>query len=214
MKNFSPGVFDQVVSHCRSAINHEVGGLLVGEFTDNAVNVMGAIPALAASEQTANVTFTHEVWDEALDAIDTDFPGLRIVGWYHSHPRFGVFMSNYDQFIQENFFLDPRMPALVIDPISGDGGVFHFIDGSVQPTDTFTIEPVSDDEQLRITKEIKRNEGKSRWLLGFPVVGLVGLLLGVVLGGGFNPPTTTLPPSPQPAPLAFVSRSISCWPRA
>ncbi len=29
---------------------------------------------------------------------------LSIVGWYHSHPGFGVEFSDMDMFIQKNFF--------------------------------------------------------------------------------------------------------------
>ncbi len=42
---------------------------------------------------------------------------LRIVGWWHSHPNFGCFLSPTDLHTQEYFFPESYQVALVIDPI-------------------------------------------------------------------------------------------------
>ncbi|MFW9882199.1 MAG: Mov34/MPN/PAD-1 family protein [Candidatus Thorarchaeota archaeon] len=42
---------------------------------------------------------------------------LRIVGWWHSHPNFGCFLSRTDLQTQEYFFPEYYQVALVIDPI-------------------------------------------------------------------------------------------------
>jgi len=42
---------------------------------------------------------------------------LRIVGWWHSHPNFGCFLSPSDLHTQEYFFPESYQVALVIDPI-------------------------------------------------------------------------------------------------
>ena len=36
---------------------------------------------------------------------------LKIVGWYHTHPGFGVEFSEMDLFIQQNFFGGPAQIA-------------------------------------------------------------------------------------------------------
>ena len=41
---------------------------------------------------------------------------LRIVGWWHSHPGFGCFLSTTDLKTQEFFFPESYQVALVIDP--------------------------------------------------------------------------------------------------
>jgi proteasome lid subunit RPN8/RPN11 len=47
------------------------------------------------------------------------------VGWYHSHPGLGVFLSEQDRFIHKSFFGDePWYIAVVFDPASGERGVF------------------------------------------------------------------------------------------
>ncbi len=43
---------------------------------------------------------------------------LRIVGWWHSHPNFGVFLSATDLKTQEYFFPESYQVALVVDPIN------------------------------------------------------------------------------------------------
>ncbi len=53
------------------------------------------------------------------------YPDKKTVGWYHSHPGLGVFLSGHDLFIQRGFFGDQLWYiALVVDPISKEQGVF------------------------------------------------------------------------------------------
>ena len=45
---------------------------------------------------------------------------LRIVGWWHSHPDFGCFLSNTDLKTQKYFFPESYQVALVVDPIRNE----------------------------------------------------------------------------------------------
>jgi proteasome lid subunit RPN8/RPN11 len=45
---------------------------------------------------------------------------LRIVGWWHSHPGFGCFLSRTDLHTQEFFFPESYQVALVVDPIKDE----------------------------------------------------------------------------------------------
>jgi proteasome lid subunit RPN8/RPN11 len=127
----STAVLEKIEGHAFSDVGREVGGILVGTFVEDSARVSAALPALKAIGSQTNVTFTHEVWDEVLGVIERDHPGERIIGWYHSHPGFGLFLSEYDLFIHKNFFSDPRMLALVIDPVAGDLGWFVWRDNEV-----------------------------------------------------------------------------------
>jgi len=42
---------------------------------------------------------------------------LRVVGWWHSHPGYGCFLSTTDIHTQEFFFPESYQVALVIDPV-------------------------------------------------------------------------------------------------
>jgi proteasome lid subunit RPN8/RPN11 len=42
---------------------------------------------------------------------------MKIIGWIHTHPDYGIFLSENDMFIQNNYFKDINQVAYVIDPI-------------------------------------------------------------------------------------------------
>ncbi|MFA6049434.1 MAG: Mov34/MPN/PAD-1 family protein [Candidatus Micrarchaeia archaeon] len=48
-------------------------------------------------------------------------PQTVIVGWAHSHPGYGCFLSATDVSTQEKFFSHPQSIALVIDPTKREG---------------------------------------------------------------------------------------------
>lgn len=52
-----------------------------------------------------------------------------IVGWFHTHPGFGVFLSNFDKEQHLRFFSDPWQVAYVMDTQGNERAVYHSIDG-------------------------------------------------------------------------------------
>lgn len=121
-------VLNEIHRHGQSRTDVEVCGVLVGngyQDTDGAfVYVEASIRGEHAGNQLAQVTFTSETWCHIQEVMDREHAGRRIVGWYHTHPGFGIFLSPMDLFIHENFFGDPEQLALVYDPLGGDEGVF------------------------------------------------------------------------------------------
>lgn len=115
---------DEIEAHAYSDLDFELGGMLFGRTVDSKTEIFGFVPALRASKDQVSLTFTHEVWEEILQEGEKRFPEYRIVGWYHTHPAFGIFLSDYDSFIQENFFSGRGQLALVIDPVAGSMGWF------------------------------------------------------------------------------------------
>lgn len=125
---------EAIMAHARSA-STEVGGLLLGEVYEEQarflVSVALALPAHHTEASLAYLTFTGETWLDLI-ARRAAYPELKTVGWYHSHPGMGVFFSSSDLFIHRNFFGDqPWYIALVIDPLSGELGVFGWHDTQV-----------------------------------------------------------------------------------
>ena len=80
----------------------------------------------------ASFTYTHDTWEEITRQRDERYPDSDIVGWYHTHPSFGIFLSHHDLFIHQNFFSRPLQVAYVIDPINQTGGFFEWRDGRME----------------------------------------------------------------------------------
>jgi proteasome lid subunit RPN8/RPN11/phage tail protein X len=172
-----PEVVRAVEDHVHSDVSREVGGVLVGTMDEGAATVEAALPALRAIGRSANVTFTHEVWEEILAVVDRDQPGRRIVGWYHSHPGFGVFLSDYDRFIHQGFFSDERMLALVVDPKAGQAGWFGWRDGQIEQVGQFGVRAAAVDPGTALS-----GTGRSG-----PAPALVSMLLALVaFAAGFG----------------------------
>lgn len=115
-------------NHVRAHITKEVGGILLGEvYQENEayfVSVTNVLPAKHIISDAVSLTFTIQTW---LDIIDrrSEYPGQMTLGWYHSHPGLGVFLSGSDKFIHCSFFGDqPWYISIVIDPVSNDQGVY------------------------------------------------------------------------------------------
>ena len=133
LPKWSKGVREQIYDHVYGSPEGEVGGVLVGDITESGpINITGAIAALRAEGERASVTFTHDAWSEVHEALETKHPGKRIVGWYHSHPGFGIFLSEHDLFIQRNFFSDPAQVAYVVDPHASTEGLFGWVGGDIE----------------------------------------------------------------------------------
>lgn len=55
---------------------------------------------------------------------------LRILGWWHSHPDFGCFLSTTDIHTQRYFFPETYQVALIVDPIRKEYTFFTLDDSS------------------------------------------------------------------------------------
>jgi proteasome lid subunit RPN8/RPN11 len=129
---FTPGVHEAVWKHASEDTSVEICGVLVGTWQRDGVGpfvrITESIRGQAAESKFAEVTFTHETWARINAEMDTKYAKLSIVGWYHTHPDFGVFLSDRDRFIQEHFFSSPGQVAYVVDPVRKTEGVFVWRD--------------------------------------------------------------------------------------
>ncbi len=124
----APAVHARIWQHATENLALEICGVLVGSWQRDAVGPFVAISEFircdAARSGFAEVTFTHEAWTKINAEMDTRLSGLKIVGWYHSHPDFGIFLSDRDVFIHQHFFSGAGQIAHVIDPVRTIEGVF------------------------------------------------------------------------------------------
>ena len=125
-------VVRQIRQHARSSSKTEVCGVLIGQDRDHRIEVAACIEGQNAEEAGAHVTFTQDTWEHIYAVKDQKYPEERIVGWYHSHPGFGVFLSDHDTFIHKNFFSSPGQVAWVFDPHSDEEGCFGWVSGRIE----------------------------------------------------------------------------------
>jgi proteasome lid subunit RPN8/RPN11 len=117
-------VLRQIRQHARSCSKTEVCGVLIGSEDKNSLTIEACISGANAAQAGTHVTFTQDTWAHIYQTKDAKYPDHRIVGWYHSHPGFGVFLSDHDTFIHKNFFSSPLQVAWVYDPHSDEEGCF------------------------------------------------------------------------------------------
>ena len=132
-------VVRQIRQHARSSSKTEVCGVLIGQDRDHRIDVAACIEGQNAEEAGAHVTFTQDTWEHIYAVKDQKYPEERIVGWYHSHPGFGVFLSDHDTFIHRNFFSSPGQVAWVFDPHSDEEGCFGWVDGRIERLKQFGV---------------------------------------------------------------------------
>ena len=133
--------YEAIEAHAVEDTSRELGGVLLGRRRQSGnrqcLEVADFIAAEHSSSEATSLTFTHETWDH-INREKEKRPGdLRIVGWYHTHPGFGIFLSKHDLFIHRNFFNEPWQVALVVDPINHSRGVFRWDGGQITAGEGF-----------------------------------------------------------------------------
>jgi 26S proteasome regulatory subunit N11 len=114
----------KMLKHGRAGVPMEVMGLMLGQFVDeytiNCVDVF----AMPQSGTSVSVEAVDPVFQtKMLDMLSQTNRSEMVVGWYHSHPGFGCWLSSTDINTQSSFeALNPRAVALVVDPIQSVKG--------------------------------------------------------------------------------------------
>ena len=114
----------KMLKHGKAGIPLEVMGLMLGDYVDE--YTVKCIDVFAMPQSGTETTI--EAIDEAFQAKMVEMlkqTGRNeiVVGWYHSHPGFGCFLSSVDVQTQKSFEkLDDRFVAVVVDPIQSVKG--------------------------------------------------------------------------------------------
>lgn len=102
----------------------EVMGLMLGEFVDDYTVRVIDVFAMPQSGTGVSVEAVDPVFQtKMLDMLKQTGRPEMVVGWYHSHPGFGCWLSSVDVNTQQSFeALNSRSVAVVIDPIQSVKG--------------------------------------------------------------------------------------------
>ncbi len=126
----SQDTLQRIREYASSDTSSELGGVLVGRIARASrrwfVEIRDFIPASKGVSRRASFEFTNEAQAQIHDELTTRFPDQKVVGWFHTHPGYGVFLSSADQFIDAHYFNDKHHIAMVLDPTKDDveAGVF------------------------------------------------------------------------------------------
>ena len=157
-----------------------------------------------ADNKATQVTFKAETWNHIHEVMEREHPHQKIVGWYHTHPGFGIFLSGMDLFIQHNFFNLPWQVAFVYDPVGRDEGAFVWRNGKperedflVQDVDpsqvgappneeVFSQRELADAASNSTTMQLPepRRIGRAVWALGALALAICAVAAYYVLAGG------------------------------
>ncbi|KAK5829554.1 26S proteasome non-ATPase regulatory subunit 14 [Linnemannia elongata] len=108
----------------RAGVPMEVMGLMLGEFVDDYTVRVIDVFAMPQSGTGVSVEAVDPVFQtKMLDMLKQTGRPEMVVGWYHSHPGFGCWLSSVDVNTQQSFEqLNPRAVAVVVDPIQSVKG--------------------------------------------------------------------------------------------
>lgn len=136
-------VYKEIHEFTKDKVTVESGGMLMGYIVqaNGKTNIIidGFIEGKYSEGTPTTLKFTHETWDYVHKEAESRFPHDKIIGWIHTHPNFGIFLSNYDKFIHQNFFNDENQVAYVVDPIQHIEGFFFWINGQIEKCPGFYI---------------------------------------------------------------------------
>jgi 26S proteasome regulatory subunit N11 len=114
----------KMLKHGRAGVPLEVMGLMLGEFVDEYTVTVVDVFAMPQSGTGVSVEAVDPVFQtKMLEMLKQTGRPEMVVGWYHSHPGFGCWLSSTDCNTQQSFEqLNPRAVAVVIDPIQSVRG--------------------------------------------------------------------------------------------
>ncbi len=133
---FVDHVFKDVIDHLRGNPHVETGGVLVGhpfrlidDDRKKFVVISGAIRQDSDDRSIGHFTVGTREIANARAELERNFPGLVVVGWYHSHPGHGIFLSGQDMTIVRSIYNAEWHIAMVVDSQQGRVGFFQGAEG-------------------------------------------------------------------------------------
>eukprot|EP01115_Flamella_aegyptia_P003130 TRINITY_DN1509_c0_g1_i1.p1 TRINITY_DN1509_c0_g1~~TRINITY_DN1509_c0_g1_i1.p1 ORF type:complete len:206 (-),score=37.94 TRINITY_DN1509_c0_g1_i1:543-1160(-) len=114
----------KMLKHGRAGVPLEVMGLMLGDFIDEyTVRVIDVFAMPQSGTGVSVEAVDHAFQSDMLEMLKQTGRQETVVGWYHSHPGFGCWLSNVDVDTQRGFeSLNPRAVAVVVDPIQSVKG--------------------------------------------------------------------------------------------
>lgn len=101
----------------------EIGGMVMGnKFKNEAGQFIVSVEKLVEIQPEKHNTFQLQFSTESLgldlSTFQDEFPEYELVGWFHTHPGHGLFLSKADLAIHNGYFIKPYQFAMEIDSLT------------------------------------------------------------------------------------------------
>jgi len=154
---------EKILHHLNCTPKIESGGILIGhpfvDIDDSSeifTIVVDALPIQSENSSIGHYTVSPENISNTRQLIPD---GLVSVGWYHSHPGHGVFLSGADMSIVRSIYSLPWQVSFVVDTIRGVKGFFHGIKGEkVNDINYLSYKPLIIESVVRYNCAIRAQE--------------------------------------------------------
>ena len=114
-------VHTYLYQYARSSATGEKLAVLMGKNLvidgHETVFVSGVVQARYTEKLKGMETITKKSWKQIGEDIEKYFPDLNVVGWMHSRPSFGAFVTSRDEAYHKKVFGTDRKLFFVVDPI-------------------------------------------------------------------------------------------------
>lgn len=143
-------ILKRIVEYSRTNLHRELGGVMIGRYCTwkgrEWIIIEDYIES-AGESRSASFKFTAESWTEITKAREKlkvpGEPERPMVGWHHTHPSFGIFLSGMDLSIHHGHFDLHWLVALVVDPVADKLGFFQWKNKEIHKVGFFTVAPVA-----------------------------------------------------------------------
>ena len=150
--------------HAQSDMHNEIGGWMIGSWRKDQITgeeyivVERCLPALHTRRGSAFMTFTQDSQVAMFEIMEEKFPDKELVGWYHSHPKMSVFLSNHVILDDTALFPHHWQVSLAIEPHSHTAGFFiRDTDGNLDDKGYYGFHELIPDRYLSIVRWTNMN---------------------------------------------------------
>ena len=175
----------------------EIGGVLLGTEENGRVTITESVPFPCEHAYGPSFVLSprdHVALTELLGTLKTN-PKATPVGWWHSHTRSEIFLSDADQEIHNRFFPEPWQVALVLKPHTFHptraGFFFREKDGSIRGASSYR-EFVLDALPMRAAPAVASDPGRA------PAIGRTPRSNGTAVAAAPQPPEHLVRRDPEP----------------
>lgn len=134
-------VYKGILDYASHRTDIEVGGALLGRYCADRSRKFLVVECVFHLEvgpycTRSHLEFPHEfIWalDDYMTAQKHTEPHLLRLGFYHTHPGYGIFLSQTDLDTFASFFSAGWHVAMVVDPVNRDEGVFYLRGDRLSP---------------------------------------------------------------------------------